>query len=68
MAPGSPYRASVHLDEFAYDLPDELVAQRPAEPRDASRLLVDLDGVVSHHHTRDLPSFLRRFPPQEDTH
>lgn len=54
-----PYRAPVHLDEFAYDLPDELVAQHPAVPRDASRLLVDLDGTATHHHTRDLPAFVR---------
>ena len=49
----------MHIDEFAYDLPGELIAQHPANPRDASRLLVDLDGSVEHHHTRDLASFVR---------
>ncbi len=49
----------MHIDEFAYALPDELVAQYPAEPRSSSRLLVDLDGTVAHHHTADLPQFVR---------
>lgn len=49
----------MHLDDFAYDLPEELVAQHPAVPRDASRMLVDLDGAAAHHHTSDLPAFVR---------
>ena len=53
------YRCSVHIDEFAYELPDELIAQLPVEPRDASRMLVDLDGVAHHHQTRDLAAFVR---------
>jgi S-adenosylmethionine:tRNA ribosyltransferase-isomerase len=46
---------------FAYDLPPELIAQTPLEPRDASRLLV-LDrrsGAVTHAQFRDLPGWLR---------
>jgi S-adenosylmethionine:tRNA ribosyltransferase-isomerase len=31
----------VRTDEFDYDLPDAAIAQAPAEPRDAARLLVD---------------------------
>jgi S-adenosylmethionine:tRNA ribosyltransferase-isomerase len=49
----------LHIDDFAYDLPAELIAQEPANPRDASRLLVDLDGMVQHRFTRDLPSLVR---------
>ncbi len=30
----------LRVDDFAYDLPDGAIAQRPAEPRDSSRLLV----------------------------
>ena len=28
------------LSEFDYDLPEELIAQRPIEPRNSSRLMV----------------------------
>jgi len=47
--------------EFDYQLPPELIAQTPIEPRDSSRLMV-LDrraGSISHHHFYDLPEFLR---------
>jgi S-adenosylmethionine:tRNA ribosyltransferase-isomerase len=48
------------LAEYDYDLPDEAIAQRPAEPRDASRLLVLnlADGAREHALFRDLPRFL----------
>ncbi len=42
---------------FEYDLPPGMIAQSPAEPRDASRLLVDGDPVV-HRLTRDLPELI----------
>ena len=47
--------------DFLYDLPEELIAQTPAERRDASRLLV-LDkttGAIEHRHFYDLPRYLR---------
>ena len=46
--------------DFYYDLPEELIAQTPAEPRDSSRLMV-LDrktGAVSHHHFYDIVDYL----------
>lgn len=48
------------LDLFDYELPADLIAQEPARPRDASRLLVlgRSSGAVSHHVFRDLPSLL----------
>lgn len=47
--------------DFAYDLPDERIAQVPVEPRDRARLLVDRgkDQAPDHGHVADLPSFLR---------
>lgn len=47
-------------EDLLYDLPAELIAQRPAEPRDASRMLVVPDGGVFEHRTfRDLLDYLR---------
>lgn len=46
---------------FDYELPQELIAQRPIEPRDASRLMVidRASGSITHGTFRDLPSYLR---------
>src|ERR671911_1118047 len=46
--------------ELDYELPEELIAQRPAEPRDSSRLMVVDVGErsIAHHAFRDLPHFL----------
>lgn len=48
--------------DFNYDLPQELIAQTPMEPRDHSRLLVydRSDRSIRHLHFYDLPSFLRK--------
>jgi S-adenosylmethionine:tRNA ribosyltransferase-isomerase len=53
--------ASAALAEFAYALPTERIAQEPAEPRDAARLLL-LDrrsGAIGDAGVRDLERFLR---------
>lgn len=48
--------------DFYYDLPKELIAQSPIEPRDGSRLLAynRTTGDVAHLHFYDLPSLLRK--------
>ena len=48
--------------EFDYNLPRELIAQTPMEPRDHSRLMVVSrnDGSIAHRHFYDLPELLRR--------
>ena len=47
-------------DDFDYQLPDELIAQAPAEPRDSCRLLVlnREDGSVEHRSFRDIVDYL----------
>lgn len=51
----------MRIDELDYHLPEELIAQTPLEPRDASRLLIvdRADGSLTDAHFRDLPSLLR---------
>src|SRR6266513_2565990 len=49
-------------DELEYELPPELIAQRPPERRDESRLLVyeRASGAVRHRVFTELPDELRR--------
>lgn len=46
--------------DFYYELPKELIAQTPVEPRDSSRLLVlnRRDGSVEHRHFYDIIDYL----------
>ena len=50
----------MRASELDYRLPPELIAQRPADPRDSSRLLVyeRASGAVRHRVFRDLPEEL----------
>lgn len=50
----------LRTEDFDYELPEELIAQRPVTPRDASRLLVadKRTGRLQHKTFRDLPEFL----------
>ena len=50
----------MRVEDFDYDLPEELIAQTPLEKRDASRLLV-LDkksGELEHRHFYDIIDYL----------
>ena len=50
----------MQLADFGFDLPRDLIADRPAEPRDSARLLViPAAGELSDRHIADLPELLR---------
>ena len=53
-------RRPMRTDDFDYDLPKELIAQAPAEPRDSCRLLVlhREDGSVEHRRFTDIVDYL----------
>jgi S-adenosylmethionine:tRNA ribosyltransferase-isomerase len=47
------------LDDFDFDLPDALIALRPAEPRDHARLLQVIGDRFEDRRVDDLPALLR---------
>lgn len=51
----------MRTDELDYELPDEAIAQTPAEPRDSARLLVDRGPAAPPEDAtvRDLPGLLQ---------
>ncbi|MCH8153130.1 MAG: S-adenosylmethionine:tRNA ribosyltransferase-isomerase, partial [Planctomycetes bacterium] len=51
----------LRTDELDYQLPQELIAARPVEPRDSARMLVmsRCRDTIEHRHVRDLPRYLR---------
>lgn len=52
------------LHDYDYDLPDELIAQSPAQERDQARLMVmnRRTGAIRHHQFRELP---RQLTPRD---
>ena len=55
------YQQPILTEDFDYDLPNSFIAQRPAEPRDSSKLmLVDrYSGRIQHSIFSELPNILR---------
>src|SRR5712691_9955713 len=50
----------MHLADFDFALPRDLIAERPAQPRDSARLLVlPAEGEIADRHIADLPQLLR---------
>ena len=48
--------------DFDYELPAELIAQKPARPRDSSRLLLldKASGEISHHRFYEIADYLKK--------
>jgi len=57
----SKKETSLTTKDFYYDLPEELIAQEPMEPRDASRLLVvhRETKALEHKIFRDILDYLK---------
>lgn len=47
------------LSEFDFDLPERLIATRPARPRSSARLLLAQDGVIADRIVNELPDILQ---------
>lgn len=50
----------MQTSDFFYELPQELIAQTPLEPRDSSRLMIlnKSDGSIEHKIFRDIIDYL----------
>lgn len=48
----------MHISDIDYDLPENLIAQKPIEPRDSARLLVHRDDAIQHRVVSELPEFI----------
>ena len=52
-------KTDLQTKDFYYDLPSELIAQTPCEPRDHSRMMVlKRDGSIEHKHFYDVIDYL----------
>ncbi len=49
----------MRVDDFDFELPEELIALRPARPRSAARMLVAQGDAIAHRRMSDLPDALR---------
>ena len=47
------------LDDFDFDLPERLIATRPARPRSSARMLVVTPDALADRIVSDLPGLLR---------
>lgn len=47
------------LSDFDFDLPERLIATRPAKPRSSARLLLAEGDAIADRHVHDLPAILR---------
>jgi S-adenosylmethionine:tRNA ribosyltransferase-isomerase len=52
----------MNIEDFNFDLPEELIAQTPLQDRTASRLLVlnQETGAISHKHFKDIKEYFKK--------
>ena len=50
----------MHLSDFDFELPNNLIALRPAVPRSSSRMLVATNSTIKDSQFMDLTKFLRK--------
>ena len=49
----------MNLEDFNFDLPSELIATRPSNPREASKMLV-VNNDIKHSEFKHLPEYLNK--------
>ena len=49
----------MNLEDFNFDLPSELIATRPSNPREASKMLV-VNNDIKHSEFKHLPDYLNK--------
>ena len=54
----TPHPRNLSIADYTYDLPEDRIAKFPLEERDASRLLIYQNGVITEDQYRQLPSYL----------
>lgn len=62
MTDNSKTENTLHLSDYDYELPADLIAQQPIEPREAARLMMinKTTESISHGHFFDLPKHLTK--------
>ena len=58
-AAGSAPATGDRLADYDFDLPEDLIATRPARPRSSARMLVATRSTITDARAIDLPTFLR---------
>ena len=49
----------MNLEDFNFDLPSELIATRPSNPRESSKMLV-VNNDIKHSEFKHLPDYLNK--------
>ena len=57
--PALAQKPAMQLSDFDFDLPEGLIATRPARPRSHARLLLAEGDTIADRHVYDLPQILR---------